>query len=137
MENGVNKIRKIAATIIWNEDKILLIKRKYGFSIGDWCAPGGFTEKEINESVEDCAIRETKEETNVDVELGKLVKIIKRPNPKKERIEEVHLFLAKPLSFDVRASDEVLDAKWISVEGLDEISIVPGLKDILLDNLGR
>lgn len=127
----MNKVRKIAATVVLNDDNILLIKRKYGFSIGDWCAPGGFTEKEINESVEDCAVRETKEETNIDVELIKKIKVLEHYNEEKERTEEVHIFLAKPLSSILKASDEVLDAKWFDLKEIDKVSLVPGMKEVL------
>lgn len=46
------------------ELKILLIKRKDHPFINDWAIPGGFVN--INESVDQAAYRELKEETNID-----------------------------------------------------------------------
>jgi len=41
------------------------MKRKGAHGEGTWCFPGGKLDK--FESIEDCAIRETKEETNLDI----------------------------------------------------------------------
>lgn len=56
-----------AGVVIEKDGKILLVKRKFEPYKGDWCLPAGFME--YDESPEQCAIRETKEELNVDVEL--------------------------------------------------------------------
>ncbi len=56
--------------VIEKDNKILLVKRRYEPYKGDWCLPAGFME--YDESPERCAIRETKEEINVDVELDGL-----------------------------------------------------------------
>ena len=59
-----------AGVVIEKDNKILLVKRKYEPYKGDWSCPAGFME--YDESPEQCAIREIKEELNVDVELDGL-----------------------------------------------------------------
>lgn len=59
-----------AGVVIKQDGKLLLVKRKYEPYKGDWCLPAGFTE--YDESPAQCAIRETKEELNVDVKLDGL-----------------------------------------------------------------
>lgn len=59
-----------AGVVIEEDGKILLVRRKYEPYKGDWCLPAGFME--YDESPEQCAIRETKEELNVDVEVDGL-----------------------------------------------------------------
>jgi 8-oxo-dGTP diphosphatase len=59
-----------AGVVIKQDGKILLVKRKYEPYKGDWCLPAGFTE--YDESPAHCAVRETKEELNVDVKLDGL-----------------------------------------------------------------
>ncbi len=59
-----------AGVVIKRDGKILLVKRKYEPYKGDWCLPAGFTE--YDESPAQCAVRETKEELNVDVKLNGL-----------------------------------------------------------------
>lgn len=53
------------ALYLRRDGKVLLGKRKGGHGAGTWCAPGG--KLEMNESPEDCARRETKEETGLRV----------------------------------------------------------------------
>ncbi len=51
--------------IVIKEDKILLGKRKNAHGEGSWAFPGGHLE--YKEKVEDCAIREVKEETGISI----------------------------------------------------------------------
>ncbi len=51
--------------IVIKDGKILLGKRKNAHGEGSWSFPGGHLE--LNESWEDCASRETKEETGVAI----------------------------------------------------------------------
>ncbi len=59
-----------AGVVIEKEGKILLVKRKYEPYKGDWCLPAGFME--YDESPEQCATRETREELGVNIELDGL-----------------------------------------------------------------
>jgi len=45
--------------------KVLLGKRKNAHGEGSWCFPGGHLE--FNESVEECAVREVREETGIEI----------------------------------------------------------------------
>lgn len=60
VDKVVEDIRKLNE----KELRILLIKRKEHPYIGEWAIPGGFVN--INESIEEAAHRELKEETNID-----------------------------------------------------------------------
>lgn len=63
---------KPTATIICSvSNKILLAKRAFDPGKGEWGLPGGFME--LNETLIEAAIRELKEETNLD---GSVVKIL-------------------------------------------------------------
>ncbi len=50
---------------IRKDNKVLFGKRKGGHGAGEWCAPGG--KMDMNESPEECAIRETREETGLEI----------------------------------------------------------------------
>ena len=57
-------------------DEVILLRRGFEPSRGRWSMPGGFVD--LGESVEDAAIRETKEELNLDIALTGLVGVYSR-----------------------------------------------------------
>lgn len=67
----------VAATIPRGDDgRIWLLRRAHHEGAGRWTFPGGFVE--LGETVEDAARRETREELEIDVELGELVGVYSR-----------------------------------------------------------
>jgi ADP-ribose pyrophosphatase YjhB (NUDIX family) len=54
----------------------MLIRRGIAPGYGRWAQPGGFLE--IDETVEEAAVRETLEETGLEVELGEIVGLYSR-----------------------------------------------------------
>jgi len=126
------EVKKVSGGIVVNNEKILLIKRKYEPHKNNWCPPGGFTEKSINESVEDCCIREIKEETYIDVEIIKKLNILKFYNKTKNRNEEIHIFLCKAKSTEIIVDDEILDAKWINLNKINNLNLIPGFFNFIL-----
>lgn len=96
-----------AATIVINkEDKILLIK---GPRRG-WEMPGGQVEE--GESLKDAAIRETKEETGIDIEVIKFCGVFQ--NVKNSICNT--LFLAKPIGGVLTTSFESLEVGFYPIE---------------------
>ncbi len=57
--------KKAVVTYIFDKEKLLLIKKKRGLGAGKINVPGGHIE--IRESALEAAVRETKEEVNIDV----------------------------------------------------------------------
>jgi ADP-ribose pyrophosphatase YjhB (NUDIX family) len=94
------------------DGKVLLTKRE-DFEI--WCLPSGGVEE--GESVAEAAIRETKEETGVDVELTRLVGIYSRLGG----LPDVHavLYEAKPIGGELRLQPgETIEVEYFSVDEL-------------------
>ncbi len=129
------KVRNIAGGVVVKDNKILLIKRRYEPNVREWCIPAGFTEKEKNECVEDCCVREIKEETNVDVDLIKKVGVFRKYNAEKKRYQDMHIFSCEAKSEEIIVDDEVLDAKWIELDKLEEFKVVEEMKEIILNYL--
>ena len=63
-----------SAVVVVQHDTILLVKRAIEPKRGFWSLPAGFLE--IDETVQECAVRETKEETGLDVALDGIVDAI-------------------------------------------------------------
>jgi len=61
----------VVSTILPIDRSILLVKRKFRPYKGMWCLPSGFAE--VDESIEDAAVRELEEETGVK---GKIISLV-------------------------------------------------------------
>ena len=69
--------KPVACAITANQrDDIILLRRGFEPNRGRWSMPGGFVD--LGESVEDAAVRETKEEIGVEIEIKKLVGVYSR-----------------------------------------------------------
>lgn len=63
----------VAGTIFTLEKKVVLLRRGVEPALGKWVFPGGYVDR--GESVQDAAIRETKEESQLDVRLDSLLNV--------------------------------------------------------------
>ncbi len=103
------------AIIVEMEDGVVLVRRKYEPLAGQWCLPGGFIE--LEESVEEAAVRECKEETNLDVELIDLFGVYSFPDgPRHSGL--VIFYSARPVGGELRAGN---DAQEVAIFPLDDL----------------
>lgn len=105
-----------ASAVVMNDaSEILLVKRE---DIECWSIPGGTVEP--GESIAQTAIREVKEETNIDIELTRLVGIYSRPNWYQGGDHSM-LFAAKALNNDIQIQlSEVIEADFFQASNLPE-----------------
>lgn len=97
------------------EIKVLLVKRGNHPYMGQWAMPGGFID--MDESIEECAHRELKEETNVgDLYLEQLYTYGNpERDPRYRIISTVYMSLVRSDSIDLKAGDDADDAKWFTL----------------------
>jgi len=108
-----------AAAIVLNDQKeILLIKGP----IRGWEMPGGIVEE--GESLKDAAIRETKEESGIDIEVLKFCGVFQ--NVKKSICNT--LFLAKPIGGEFTTSSESLEVGFFPVEQASEMITIDNFR---------
>jgi ADP-ribose pyrophosphatase YjhB (NUDIX family) len=99
-----------AAGIVLVEDgAVLLVQRKFEPRIGMWTLPAGFVE--YDEHAADCAIRETKEETNLDVTLDGLFGVYMAMDDPRVRVVLL-LYRGKRAGGELRAGDDAMDARF-------------------------
>ena len=97
-----------------HELKILLVERGVEPFKGLWAFPGGFLRME--ETAEQCALRELKEETNLDLrylkQLGAFSDIHRDP---RERVISI-AFYALAKKADVKGGDDAAKAQWFPID---------------------
>lgn len=72
----VNPKPVVGTLPIWS-GRVYLVRRNIEPALGAWTNPAGFLE--VDETAEEGALRETREETNLDVEITGLLNVYSRP----------------------------------------------------------
>ena len=137
--NNVDSNTKITlgvGILVFDKGRVLLEKRE---DCALWCCPGG--RMNPGENVKQTALRELKEETNIDAKIEGLLGVYSDPkygsvrkyndDDFSQQIIDI-MFYASPLSFDIKKSDESLDVKFLNLEDLPE-NITPTIKNVLED----
>lgn len=121
--------------VVTDEGRLLLIKRRDPPDPGLWTVPGGLVE--LGERVEEAAVREVEEETGVKVELQGLLDVVDKIVLDEQGRVKYHYviidFLGRPLTKELRASPEVLDAAWVELDRVrrGEVPIAESLRRVL------
>lgn len=102
----------VAGCVIRRDDgKYLLVQEKQPKVYGLWNLPAGHVDK--GETIEDAAVREAKEESGYDVELGNKIGIYHETVDSPVR----HAFVARVIGGQLKIEpEEILDVKWFSYD---------------------
>ncbi|NIM20332.1 MAG: NUDIX domain-containing protein [Candidatus Latescibacteria bacterium] len=108
-----------AGVILIEDQEVLLVKRKYPPKVGMWTLPAGFVE--ADENARDCAVREMKEETNIDVQLTGLFNIYSAFDDPRASVVLI-LFLAERVGGrgELRCGDDASDARFFHIDDIPE-----------------
>lgn len=122
----------VGAFILNENNELLLQKRAVPAEKDHWCIPGG--RLEMFEKLEDAVIRETKEETDLDIEIVKLMGICDHiiENEKAHWVATSYLCKIKNGTPKIMEPDKASDLKWFALDKLpDKLTITT--KKALLD----
>ncbi|WCN36255.1 NUDIX domain-containing protein [Aneurinibacillus uraniidurans] len=122
--NRIDDVKAGVAVIILNEENQVLLQKRS--DVGLWGIPSGHIE--IGETVSEAAIREVKEETNLDIRIKKLIGVYSDPNsqvfayPNGKVIHFITTcFLAEITGGELRCnSSESLDVKFFAQQNLPQ-----------------
>lgn len=117
--------------VIPSEGGVVLIRRGTDPYEGMWALPGGFVE--LGETVENAAAREAKEETNLDVELERLVGVYSEPDRDPRGHNVSVTFLARVTGGNPAAAT---DADEVEVLDPSEVELAFDHREIIEDALG-
>lgn len=110
-EEEKGNYRKLSDKVL----KLLLVKRGEHPYKNYWALPGGFVK--VDESLEEAALRELKEETNLeDIYMEQLYTWgeVSR-DPRTRVISTSYMSLVDSQSLEIKASEDAADAKWFEI----------------------
>jgi len=105
-----------------NNEKILLGMKKRGFGFGRWNGFGGKLQE--NETIEEAAKRETKEESGIEIQEMEKFGIIAFAFAGKEDVLEVHFFEIKKYSGEPIETEE-MKPEWFAFKNIPLDSMWP------------
>ncbi|MCF0134939.1 MAG: (deoxy)nucleoside triphosphate pyrophosphohydrolase [Lachnospiraceae bacterium] len=127
------KTIRVVAAVIRRGDAVFATARGYGAYKGGWEFPGGKIEP--GETSKEALTREIREELDVEIRVGKLLKTVEYDYPK------FHLSMDCfwcTLQRGEPVLKEALDARWLTAEEMDSVAWLPadkGLVDMIRGKL--
>jgi ADP-ribose pyrophosphatase YjhB (NUDIX family) len=118
--------------VVRRGDEILLVRRGRGTAVGQWAIPGGRVE--FGEGLKAAVAREVREETGLDVRVGRFLGWAERMGDDPAPYHYVILdFAAEVLDPDAaaRAGDDADDVAWVPTNALETYPLVAGLAEFL------
>lgn len=151
---AATRVPCVGVVILDDERRLLLVLRGYAPSAGRWSIPGGRVQP--GETLEQAAVREAREETGLDVTIGRVVGRVELAGVGDE-VYDVTDFAASVLPTSGPASgpasspagtaapapavvtsvrepvagDDAFDVRWVGRDELHRLPTTPGLADTL------
>jgi len=115
--------------VVLDSGKVVLIRRAREPLKGHWSLPGGAVE--LGEPLDAAIVREVREETGLDVEVGPVVEVLDRVRVAEDGRIQFHYvlvdFLCRPVpgsaGTDLVPGTDAEAAHWVSVESVAEYAV--------------
>ncbi len=121
------------AVLVKKGDRVLLVKRQHSHGAGTWAPPGGYMN--YGETFEQCAIRETQEETGVSIDDVKF-RVITNDIFEQEQKHFITVWMEARYTAGeahVAAPDELSEVNWFTWDALPSPLFLP-LQNLLAGN---
>ena len=125
MKKNENLPQVAVGAVIFKDESVLMVKRSNHPAKGMWAMPGGKIHP--GETMRQALIREIKEETGLDIEVGEIVyvfDVIERDDTDGISFHYVIIdFLCEMKGGQLKAGDDAADVRWISKMDLKESNV--------------
>jgi len=115
----------VGAVIVDDAARVLLVKRRFEPLAGQWSLPGGAVD--VGETLEACVIRELREETGLEVEVGRVIEVFDRIMHDAEGRVQYHYvlvdYVCRPVGGTLTAASDVADVAWVEANALAEFRL--------------
>ena len=127
----MNRPEVCVSAVVRRGDALLVVQRGHGPGVGRWAVPGGRVEP--GETLAAAVEREVAEETGLTVRCGRLIGAVERLDADDHFVILAHAaeLVADGASATPRAGDDAAVARWVPIEALASLDLVPGLLDFL------
>jgi 8-oxo-dGTP diphosphatase len=122
-----------ASVAVFRQGRVLIVRRAREPMLGRFTLPGGVVE--VGETLAEAALRELVEETGVRAEIvafNRHVEVIDRLEERVRAHFVIVSFVARWISGEGHASDEIDAVRWIEPEAVDAYPTTPELNDVLI-----
>ena len=122
--------------LIFDRDRVLLVRRGHAPSLGEWSIPGGALE--IGETLADGVKREVREETGLVVEPLATVDVVDRIARDDAGRVQFHYvlvdFLCRVTGGSEACADDAVGLRWAAMDELEEVA--PFTREVILKARG-
>lgn len=120
----------MGVAVIRDED-LLLVRRGRGANAGLWAIPGG--KVDYGESLRAAAVREVREETGLEVELGEVVWVGDALGPGDPPAWHYTLvdYRARVIGGNLQAADDAREAAWVPLDLVLDLPLTPTMPDLV------
>ncbi len=125
--------------VILRQGKLLLEKRGNEPARGKWSIPGGVVE--LGESLEDAVIRETMEETGLDVEAPRLIDVVDQVDLDEAGRVKYHFvivdYLLKIKGGEPKAGSDADELQWVALDDVETYNLTASFRRFFEKNKNK
>ncbi len=114
-----NPVPAACVVVADSHKRVLLVKRRVDPRAGTWCLPGGFLE--LDETPEEGALRELREEAGLEAEDPHLLGILTNPSDEYHTVLVIG-YLVRRFRGRPRPGDDAEAVRWFSLDRLPEVA---------------
>lgn len=119
--------------VVLDGDRVLLVRRAQEPLKGEWSLPGGAVE--VGETLRAAIVREVREETGLDVDVGPIVDVLDRIRVDDNGRPRFHYvlidFACSVKGGDLRCASDASDVAWADVSQLGDYGVAASAVEVI------